>query len=725
MRAVLTQQLDFILCFYGLAFILLGVVCLGLSRRAQVPQAWHLMGAFGLVHGLVEWLDLLALVGGDTPGFAQLRLAVMTASFVAMAEAGRLSLRARGRPAPPRWIHVPLLAIVALLALTRGLADANAAARYLICLPGALAMALSGFAVAAKLPTPRERHLASGCAAAFACYGVAAGLIVPQAMIGPATVLHQEAFLEVTGMPVQLLRGVIACVLAFLTWAVWSEKAISQTESESYAGHVRRHLVVMAFWLVAVLGGGWLLTDRLGDHHRRHLESEAAGLFDLLTGRFAAEMTIADASARALASAPLVREALRNDAFARADTAAVTGGLAVGVEAASGLYALLLDRHGHSIAASRLDGGPGGLGSLDPTVAAHAERMVAGPDRRFTRGPRGGALYHATAPAPGPDGTVLGYVSIKKEFAPLAAELHGLAQMFVLADASGTAVMSNRAEAIDARLWPASDQVHAGRPLFTQPLGDGAWTTLAGKRGLVRRAELGDNGWSLVMVLTPEVLLAGRLLGLIVTVLGAAALLIYAVGRERAAHDSAQTEKRHDLELLARNLDRQASTDALTGVFNRLKFDQELAIQILKAQRGGAALSLLMFDIDHFKAVNDRHGHQAGDEVLRNVATLVAQNIRPSDILARWGGEEFVIVAPQTTLAMARSLAESLRLRIAGARFGHVGTVTCSFGVTQFEITDSMDSLVARADGALYGAKIGGRNRVEAIGGPVAGPAAA
>jgi diguanylate cyclase (GGDEF)-like protein len=167
--------------------------------------------------------------------------------------------------------------------------------------------------------------------------------------------------------------------------------------------------------------------------------------------------------------------------------------------------------------------------------------------------------------------------------------------------------------------------------------------------------------------------------------------------------------------LYARTLE-QATTDPLTGVSNRLKFNRELAVEIARSTRYGTPLALVMVDIDHFKAVNDTHGHQVGDRVLVGVSRITAGHIRQTDLLARWGGEEFMILAANCGGQEADRLAEKLRRLINEAAFDEVGSVTCSFGVTQFQDGDTAETLTSRADEALYAAKRAGRNRVCSLG---------
>jgi diguanylate cyclase (GGDEF)-like protein len=162
-------------------------------------------------------------------------------------------------------------------------------------------------------------------------------------------------------------------------------------------------------------------------------------------------------------------------------------------------------------------------------------------------------------------------------------------------------------------------------------------------------------------------------------------------------------------------------TDALTGVYNRRYLQARLAEECQRALRYGAGFSCLMVDLDHFKELNDTHGHPFGDEALKQVVGRVQKLIRKVDILARYGGEEFVLILPGTSLADARSLAERIRLAVQQAPVVQDGTsapLTCSVGACPFptdKIRD-MEDLIVHLDAAMYHAKRGGRNRVYALG---------
>ena len=164
-----------------------------------------------------------------------------------------------------------------------------------------------------------------------------------------------------------------------------------------------------------------------------------------------------------------------------------------------------------------------------------------------------------------------------------------------------------------------------------------------------------------------------------------------------------------------RDFEQQAITDGLTGMYNRTKIAELLLAELTRARRYSTVFSIIMFDIDFFKEVNDVYGHEAGDGVLMAITELSALNIRDQDVLARWGGEEFMVLAPETDLEGAKNIAQKLKEKIEEASFGSLDGITCSFGVTEWNENDNLDSLINRADQAMYAAKNGGRNRVETL----------
>jgi diguanylate cyclase (GGDEF)-like protein len=164
-----------------------------------------------------------------------------------------------------------------------------------------------------------------------------------------------------------------------------------------------------------------------------------------------------------------------------------------------------------------------------------------------------------------------------------------------------------------------------------------------------------------------------------------------------------------------RELQRLATSDPLTGLMNRRSFQEHARLRLEESERYGIPCCLGICDIDRFKPINDRYGHDVGDRVLRGIAQRLAERIRGADLIARWGGEEFTLLLPSTPVGAGEILIDQLRKLIGDSPFPPVGLVTASFGLTEFTAGDDLDSLLKRADRALYAAKRSGRHRVEIV----------
>lgn len=175
-------------------------------------------------------------------------------------------------------------------------------------------------------------------------------------------------------------------------------------------------------------------------------------------------------------------------------------------------------------------------------------------------------------------------------------------------------------------------------------------------------------------------------------------------------------ERRREAERVGANMTQLALTDTLTRILNRRGITVSLLDAMAQAERYSTPLSVAMADIDHFKRVNDTQGHEAGDRILAQVASVLSETLRMPDKVGRYGGEEFLVVFPHTTLAQARKIAERMRTAVQKAEVavGGSGRVTVSIGVTQFQRGEDLEQLLSRVDKALYQAKSGGRNLVAA-----------
>lgn len=168
-------------------------------------------------------------------------------------------------------------------------------------------------------------------------------------------------------------------------------------------------------------------------------------------------------------------------------------------------------------------------------------------------------------------------------------------------------------------------------------------------------------------------------------------------------------------ELVEKNkqLEKLSITDRLTGLNNRLKLDQVIDEEFARCRLEFGRFALILLDIDKFKSINDTYGHAVGDMVLIEFANLLVDGIRSEDVAGRWGGEEFLIICPNTELKDAAGLAEHLRNKVAEHSFPVIQNRTSSFGVSEFRKGDTIAAMLNRADSALYRAKENGRNRVE------------
>ena len=731
MAVFFQAQLDFIFFFYGLAFILLGAVCFAISKAPGGRIRWSILGTFALLHGIGEWLDLTALMIGDTPIFAALRVGGMTISFILLMEFARLNAGQFDLPAPGRWIYLPLVGIVVYAASTGSLGAAAALARYIFGFLGSVGAGII-FIAEARRSTGGARTFAGFSAICFFLYGIAAGIIVREVPFWPASVLHHDWFMASTGIPIQLVRALLACALAFSIWAIWGILLAKELSSERYASYIRKQFISAITAITTILLVGWTLTEFLGEVYRRNVEQTALGDIDLLASRLAGETAIVDGMVITLARTPGLLSPVgdgphQGDGYGQ-------GALDLHVEASGATSGYILDASKNIIAASTENARVMTEALPKRLQPSFDAAMTGKPGRDFAFDSDGsGRSYVSSMPIPSDKGTVAGVAILSKSLDGLEDDLTRFGRPYFFVNPAGLVVLSNRRDLLFKQLWPLADGQKnelalqrrwlGNRPMMATELIGSEWITFDGRREFVRRRFAENSQWSLLVAMPAETIVASRLIGIIVTLLGTFIALIYFIGREHGIRESVQTESRRALQKLAQDLRFQAVTDPLTGLFNRRKFDESLVGEIARSARYGTPLSLVLYDVDHFKQVNDIHGHQAGDDVLVQLSQVVSEGIRKSDLLARWGGEEFVILTPGSSGPKTYQAALKLSQSIAQVTFADVGRVTCSFGVAEYVEGDTAESLTARADGALYLAKINGRNRVEIATLPNAGSA--
>lgn len=208
-------------------------------------------------------------------------------------------------------------------------------------------------------------------------------------------------------------------------------------------------------------------------------------------------------------------------------------------------------------------------------------------------------------------------------------------------------------------------------------------------------------------------LLLSSWLGLALVFLAVRTLYLKKELRRKSQRERELTEINSLLDSRSQDLEEKVRTDPLTGAFNRQGLEEAMKISLTEWRQEGKPFSIVMLDLDHFKAINDTYGHAEGDRVLGAVSDLIRAKIRPTDVFARWGGEEFVLVCRNTALQEAILVAEKLRKGIQEYRLGSEGSVSASFGVATIQAGETLDQIFNRVDSALYRAKHTGRNRVE------------
>lgn len=712
------NQLDFIFFFYGLAFILLGTTCLAIARSKGRGEAWAVLSGFAFVHGLGEWLDLSALIIGDGAAFAVVRVVLMTVSFVLLLDFARLEAIRLGVNLPGRWIYVPLVMLVALVGVTGSVTMANVAARYTLAFPGALGASLVLAWGARTLPAG-ARYAGFSASLGFLLYAFAAGAIVPVAPFWPANMVNQGWFVSQVGAPIQLFRGLLACWIAFSVWAVWVQQLAGQLRSARYTAFVRQQFIWTLVAMGTILVSGWTLTEFLGGIYRQNVQEESRRDIDLLASRLSGDTATVDAMVRALAGFPSIQPRLTGS---RAEDNSAQSFLDLAVEASGARRGYILNTKGAVVASSNARDVLPGKPSYG--TAVYFRQSIAGDSGyQFVFDTAAGVCdYYASQPIRTADGEIIGVAVLTKSLDAFEADLREFNRPYFFVDPQGVVAMTNRPEALHRTLWPltATAKTSAPRqfgkvddpPMLEREVVDGTWATVDNEREYVRRRFADHSQWSLVILKPTREIFATRFLGIVITLLVTIMALIYLVGKGRWIHDDVLADNRVRLQELTHDLGMKATTDPLTGLHNRLNFDQALAREMERSHRYGTPLSLVLYDIDHFKRVNDTYGHLIGDKVLVQLSRFVPNLIRTTDFLARWGGEEFVILVPGSGGPMAFQAAEKLRDAVGQVVFEDVGTITCSFGVTQWVPGETAAEFIARADEALYHAKANGRNQV-------------
>ncbi|MEW6019166.1 MAG: diguanylate cyclase [Pseudomonadota bacterium] len=744
MSDILRNQLDYIYFFYGLAFILFATVCLTLQRNNGKRLPWIWLGLFGLTHGLAEWSDLVAIGLGDSFEYRLFRLFLVASSFICLMEFGRRGMnRMTGRHIG-LWIYVPA-SLVALAGALWGLSGVIATARYGFAIPGGILAALALFLAARS--APQAASIQRLAAITLVGYVLTAGLVVPKAPFFPAAVINQTAFDSAFGVPVQLLRGILAIMATALVWTYYQ-----RTRPFLEFDQVRRRRaggLKLTVIFVTILAAGWAFTEMFTRSqegiikadlaHQAAIAAEAVKDHSASIGTEATPATsYADPVERHLLD---IQEA--NPQIRGLCILTLGEGGEIRTLVSSGSPFGLLPAQEHSVEASV------SLRQALTEVMESGEARALGPYREAS-----GDYLSSFAPVRDQvngetiavigidfDGEAFEQMISTYRLLPIGITL--LISLIAIAVYVTRQSLLERAEILEsakkrfsmlthraimdrhwevgfednfiptcwevkdcpktdcpvygkehARCWLIAGTFCRGRVQgrFAQKLGDCSECEvylMALSHGPV--SEIGENFNNLMWSLREkEEMLA-------------------------AANDELE-ERNLELVELHRIAEDRADSDSLTGLRNHGHFQEHLHEEVDRARRYGRPLSLVMIDLDNFKNLNDRYGHQLGDAVLKRVGGVLLSGIREADYAARYGGEEFVVIMPEVVGSQAVEAAERLRMKVESV-YESVdlppSLTSASFGVADLPVcAEDGRSLIAAADAALLTAKRAGRNRV-------------
>jgi diguanylate cyclase (GGDEF)-like protein/PAS domain S-box-containing protein len=528
-------QMDYIFFFYGLAFIGLGVVAYILSKEVNHWLPWIWLAFFGLTHGANEWLDLVALIGGDGVWFRAWRWAIMTVSFLCLVEFGRLGLMgARGR-GPGRWLLV-VLALAAGLGALDGWSGLNATTRYFLGLVGSLGAGWALFAAAREADSRCRPSLLAG-SVGFILYGLATGMVVPQAGFFPANTLNYDTFTSLTGLPIQLVRGLLAVWIAAMSVGYFQV-----APSDGYERRHRyraRYLYVVVAVLTLILVGGWFMTQSLGNLAWQQVRQESLGHNQLAIQRLAFEIQEAEEAVRAMSGSPWIGPALR---VGSPETRAQANSVLDRYQQRFGAsVAYLLDTSGTTIASSNR-GDPDSFVGKKYAFRPYFQEALAGKAGRYfalgvTSKKRG---FYASHPVKDPTGKVIGVAVFKMTLNRFQQELKEFDPAFLI-DPQGIVFVASRPDLDYYCLWPLSVTDPAGfkaqygtdrfTTIFSQPLHDEARIEFKAWPYLVTRQNIAQviaPGWSLVNLESFTPVMHYRLIGIAAAFIGVFLTLVFA-----------------------------------------------------------------------------------------------------------------------------------------------------------------------------------------------------
>lgn len=713
MAEFLTSQLDYVYFVYGLALVLLGAVTATTSRSVPNRLPWGWLSGFAFVHGFMEWLHLAEIASGGSTALSLALSLLLLASYVLLLEFARRAHHVVWGTGPGAWITWVVAALPTAAVLVAGWPVLAAATRASVGIPATFWTAFVLATAYRRAPPGQDVGGALAWSAlAFAVYGIAAGVVVPAGPFVPAGWPTMERFLAVTGVPIQVVRGSAIGAAAIGIWAY----AITLDVQGRVVRKRWRFFWLAAATLALVLAGGWVVTEQMGRRHDQELAADVKASAAQVQDHLVMEMEATTDAARTVAR--LVSRLELAPALARGGSPRLDDVVDAVAGADEEHVVYLLDASGTTVASSNRARADSFLGKRYVQRPYFRDAMEGSPGRFIGVGMTSGQPgFYASEPIRNAFGQVVGVAVVKHvltedSFGPLGTSLS------FLVGSDGSVLLAATGAWKGRPLWSSPGPEDPGDPPRPPPLLAAPFTgtdrlVVDGVRHVGVRIPLPALDWSIV-TLRPESLRASsRLLGILIALLICLVIVAaFVLLQRQLGTESRLAEKHREAEGRARELARRADTDALTGIANRQGFNDVVSREFARARRFRHPLSIVILDLDHFKRVNDRYGHPVGDQVLVGTARMLGTRVRESDFVARWGGEEFAVIASMTDAAGAARLAEKLRALLEVTHLGPVGSMTASFGVSELRPDDTVESLVRRADEALYAAKTGGRNQV-------------
>ncbi len=707
-------QLDYVYFVYGLAMVALGAVAAVQPRSESGRLPWEWLSAFAFLYGIVAWIQLVQTALGGQLVPASVTSLLSLASYLLLLEFARRARAVTHGSGPAPWVTGAVALLPLLVASVWGVSSLGTAVRLLAALPATLgaALVIGAASGGGARPDGEVGQELFWTAVGLSIFGVASGIFVPASPVVPTGWPTEEAFLAVTGIPIQVVR---VLGIGVATVGVWAH-GISLDPNGRVAKKRRRFFWALNAALFAILAGGWVFTERLGSQRDRELQADAQAGAASVQDHLAMELSGTVDSLRTLQR--VVAAFDLSPALALGDKARLHD-LLDAVAGENGDPASSLIDTGGRVVASSLRGGP--EDNLEARVADGPwfRAAVEGRDVHTigARGSGGTPVFLAAGPVRDGSGAILGVAVVEQVIDRDSFGPRGTGVSLLVSD-DGRVILAGEGWDRGRVVWAGAAQpagvVGGESPLMPGPWSGAAWVRLDRQRQVAVRSPLPWMGASVVSLRAETLTGMSRLLGIAITlILSIGVISIFVLLQAQFGTEAQLTQKRNEAEGRARAMARKADTDALTGIANRQSFNEAMAREFARAHRFRHPLSVVIVDLDHFKDVNDRFGHAAGDQVLSATARLLAARVRDSDLVARWGGEEFAIIASMTDAAGAARLAEKLRTHLEGAQIGSVGRVTASFGVAEMRPEDSLHTMIHRADDALYAAKNGGRNQVQ------------